>query len=55
MLSTAVSPICGAVELSVPTTSPVALTERAWRPGVPLRYCSYWASIPETPIWLPCV
>ena len=33
MLSTTVSPICGAVELRVPTTLPLALTERAWRPG----------------------
>ena len=50
MLSTTVSPICGAVELNVPTTSPPAFTERAWRPATPFRYGSYWASIPETPI-----
>ena len=24
-------------------------------PGTPFRYGSYWASIPETPIWLPWV
>ena len=55
MLSTTVSPIWGAVELRVPTTVPLASTESAWRPATPFRYGSYWASIPETPTWLPWV
>ena len=37
MLSTTVSPIWGAVVLSVPTTVPLASTERAWRPSTPRR------------------
>ena len=55
MLRTTVSPIWGAVVLSVPTTVPLASTLRAWRPSTPRRYGSYWYSIPARPTWLPCV
>ena len=48
-LVTRSSPLAGAVWLTVPVTSPAALTDTTWVPAWPRSWLSYWASRPACP------
>src|ERR1700735_3866643 len=49
MLVTRSSPVTGEDLLTVPVTSPAALTDTTWVPAWPRSWLSYWASRPAWP------